>query len=180
MPGRLDSRLPWWLAGPRLGLVITSPLAFANKRLGILGGVTDLVHGSADSAASAAGAACSSSGRARRASLHAARQRPQCGERVVLARRPPVVRRRGRAAVPSRPIDRSRWAHRRRLHLRAPPHRLGARLAGQHRLEPDRPPKGTPAGCSPKSTGPSKDTGSRVSLTVGQTPTRQPDYIFTV
>ena len=42
----LDSTLAWWIAGPILGLVIVSFLALANKRFGVLGGVTDLVHGS--------------------------------------------------------------------------------------------------------------------------------------
>ena len=44
----LDSTLAWWIAGPVLGLVIVSFLALANKRFGVLGGVTDLVHGSAE------------------------------------------------------------------------------------------------------------------------------------
>jgi len=44
----LDSTLAWWMAGPILGLVIVSFLALANKRFGVLGGVTDLVHGSAE------------------------------------------------------------------------------------------------------------------------------------
>jgi uncharacterized protein len=46
MGSTLDSTLPWWIAGPLLGLVITSLLALANKRFGIVGGVTDLVQGS--------------------------------------------------------------------------------------------------------------------------------------
>jgi uncharacterized membrane protein YedE/YeeE len=44
----LGSTLSWWIAGPILGLVIVSFLALANKRFGVLGGVTDLVHGSAE------------------------------------------------------------------------------------------------------------------------------------
>ena len=44
----LDSTLTWWIAGPILGLVIISFLALANKRFGVLGGVTDLVQGSAE------------------------------------------------------------------------------------------------------------------------------------
>ncbi len=44
----LDSTLAWWMAGPILGLVIVSFLALANKRFGVLGGVTDLVHGYAE------------------------------------------------------------------------------------------------------------------------------------
>lgn len=48
MPDTLDSTLPWWIAGPVLGLVIISLLALANKRFGIVGGVTDLVEGSAE------------------------------------------------------------------------------------------------------------------------------------
>lgn len=44
----LDSTLAWWIAGPILGLVIVGFLALANKRFGVLGGVTDLVHGSAE------------------------------------------------------------------------------------------------------------------------------------
>lgn len=48
MRSTLDSTLAWWIAGPILGLVIVSFLALANKRFGVLGGVTDLVHGSAE------------------------------------------------------------------------------------------------------------------------------------
>jgi len=44
----LHSTLPWWVAGPVLGLVIVSLLGLANKRFGALGGVTDLVEGSAE------------------------------------------------------------------------------------------------------------------------------------
>jgi uncharacterized membrane protein YedE/YeeE len=44
----LDSTLPWWIAGPALGLVIVSLLGLANKRFGMLGGVTDLVEGSSE------------------------------------------------------------------------------------------------------------------------------------
>ena len=44
----LDSTLAWWIAGPILGLVILGFLALANKRFGVLGGVTDLVQGSAE------------------------------------------------------------------------------------------------------------------------------------
>jgi uncharacterized protein len=44
----LDSVLAWWIAGPILGLVIVSFLALANKRFGVLGGVTDFVQGSAE------------------------------------------------------------------------------------------------------------------------------------
>lgn len=48
MRGTLDSTLPWWIAGPILGLVIVSLLGLANKRFGVLGGVTDLVQGSSE------------------------------------------------------------------------------------------------------------------------------------
>jgi uncharacterized protein len=48
VPTTLDSVLAWWIAGPILGLVIVSFLALANKRFGVLGGVTDLVQGSAE------------------------------------------------------------------------------------------------------------------------------------
>jgi hypothetical protein len=51
MRSTLDSTLPWWIAGPLLGLVIVSPLGLANKRFGVLGGVTDLVQGSIMAAA---------------------------------------------------------------------------------------------------------------------------------
>jgi uncharacterized membrane protein YedE/YeeE len=44
----LDSTLAWWIAGPILGLVIVSFLGLANKRFGVVGGVTDLVHGSSE------------------------------------------------------------------------------------------------------------------------------------
>ena len=48
MRSTLDSTLAWWIAGPILGLVIVSFLALANKRFGVLGGVTDFVQGSAE------------------------------------------------------------------------------------------------------------------------------------
>jgi uncharacterized membrane protein YedE/YeeE len=48
MPSTLDSTLPWWIAGPVLGLVIVTLLGLANKRFGVLGGVTDLVQGSSE------------------------------------------------------------------------------------------------------------------------------------
>jgi uncharacterized membrane protein YedE/YeeE len=48
IPTVLESTLPWWIAGPILGLVITALLGLANKRFGVLGGVTDLVEGSAE------------------------------------------------------------------------------------------------------------------------------------
>ena len=46
MRSTFDSTLPWWITGPILGLVIVSLLGLANKRFGVLGGVTDLVSGS--------------------------------------------------------------------------------------------------------------------------------------
>jgi uncharacterized membrane protein YedE/YeeE len=48
MRSTLDSTLPWWIAGPVLGLVIVSLLGLTNKRFGVLGGVTDLVQGSSE------------------------------------------------------------------------------------------------------------------------------------
>jgi uncharacterized membrane protein YedE/YeeE len=48
MTSALGSTLAWWIAGPVLGLVIVSFLALANKRFGIVGGVTDVVQGSAE------------------------------------------------------------------------------------------------------------------------------------
>src|ERR1043166_1020732 len=48
MRSALDSTLPWWIAGPIFGLGIVSLLALANKRFGIVGGVTDLVQGSSE------------------------------------------------------------------------------------------------------------------------------------
>jgi hypothetical protein len=42
----LESTLPWWIAGPSIGLVIIALIALANKRFGVVGGVTDIVHGS--------------------------------------------------------------------------------------------------------------------------------------
>jgi len=48
MRSTLESTLPWWIAGPVLGLVITSLLGLANKRFGVIGGVTDLVQGSTE------------------------------------------------------------------------------------------------------------------------------------
>ena len=44
----MHSTLAWWLAGPLLGLVILGFLGLGNKRFGVLGGVTDLVQGSAE------------------------------------------------------------------------------------------------------------------------------------
>jgi hypothetical protein len=41
----LDSTLPWWIAGPLLGLAVVALLGAANRRSGMLGGVTDLVGG---------------------------------------------------------------------------------------------------------------------------------------
>ena len=46
MEAILESTLPWWIAGPAIGLVIVALLALANKRFGVVGGVTDLVLGS--------------------------------------------------------------------------------------------------------------------------------------
>jgi len=48
MRSTLDATLPWWIAGPTLGLVITSLLAVGNRRFGVLGGVTDVAFGSAE------------------------------------------------------------------------------------------------------------------------------------
>lgn len=48
MPTSLATPLPWWIAGPVLGLVIVAFLALANKRFGVLGGVTDIVAGSSE------------------------------------------------------------------------------------------------------------------------------------
>jgi len=48
MRSTLESTLPWWVAGPVLGLVITSLLGLANKRFGVIGGVTDVVEGSTE------------------------------------------------------------------------------------------------------------------------------------
>jgi uncharacterized protein len=48
MRGAFDSTLPWWIAGPIIGLVIVALLALANKRFGVVGGVTDLVQGSSE------------------------------------------------------------------------------------------------------------------------------------
>jgi uncharacterized protein len=48
MRSALESTLPWWIAGPVIGLVIVALLGLANKRFGVVGGVTDLVQGSAE------------------------------------------------------------------------------------------------------------------------------------
>lgn len=48
MRSALESTLPWWIAGPLIGLVIVALLVLANKRFGVVDGVTDLVHGSAE------------------------------------------------------------------------------------------------------------------------------------
>jgi len=42
----LHSMLPWWLAGPILGLVIVALIGLGNSRFGMIGGITDLVGGS--------------------------------------------------------------------------------------------------------------------------------------
>ena len=46
MRGTFESTLPWWIAGPLIGVVIVALLALANKRFGVVGGITDLVQGS--------------------------------------------------------------------------------------------------------------------------------------
>jgi uncharacterized membrane protein YedE/YeeE len=48
MRNALESTLPWWIAGSVIGLVITALLGLANKRFGVVGGITDLVHGSSE------------------------------------------------------------------------------------------------------------------------------------
>src|SRR5919201_6830478 len=48
MRGTFESTLPWWIAGAVIGLVIVTLLALANKRFGVVGGVTDLVYGSSE------------------------------------------------------------------------------------------------------------------------------------
>ena len=48
MRSTLESTLPWWIAGPVLGLMILALLGLGNKRFGVVGGVTDLVHGSSE------------------------------------------------------------------------------------------------------------------------------------
>ena len=48
MESTFEQTLPWWVAGPVIGLVIVALLALANKRFGVVGGVTDLVHGSSE------------------------------------------------------------------------------------------------------------------------------------
>ena len=48
MPTALETPLPWWIAGPVLGLVIVALLGVGNKRFGVLGGVTDIVSGSSE------------------------------------------------------------------------------------------------------------------------------------
>ena len=48
MADALHQPLPWWAAGPALGLVISALLGLADKRFGVLGGVTDVVQGSSE------------------------------------------------------------------------------------------------------------------------------------
>jgi hypothetical protein len=48
MTNTLQTPLHWWIAGPILGLVIVSLLGLANKRFGVVGGITDLVAGSSE------------------------------------------------------------------------------------------------------------------------------------
>jgi hypothetical protein len=43
-----ESALPWWIAGPVIGLVIVTLLSLANKPFGVVGGVIDLVQGSSE------------------------------------------------------------------------------------------------------------------------------------
>jgi hypothetical protein len=35
MRGTFEAALPWWVAGPSIGLVIVAQLALANKRFGV-------------------------------------------------------------------------------------------------------------------------------------------------
>jgi len=44
----MHATLAWWIAGPILGLVIVAFLGLGNKRFGVVGGITDLVQGSAE------------------------------------------------------------------------------------------------------------------------------------
>jgi uncharacterized membrane protein YedE/YeeE len=48
MRATFESTLPWWIAGAVIGFVIVALLALANKRFGVVGGVTDLVYGSSE------------------------------------------------------------------------------------------------------------------------------------
>jgi hypothetical protein len=48
MRATLESTLPWWIAGPIIGMVIVALLGLANKRFGVVGGITDVVHGSSE------------------------------------------------------------------------------------------------------------------------------------
>jgi uncharacterized membrane protein YedE/YeeE len=48
MRATFESTLPWWIAGPLIGVAIVALLALANKRFGVVGGVTDLLHGSSE------------------------------------------------------------------------------------------------------------------------------------
>jgi uncharacterized protein len=40
----LRDQAPWFVVGPAIGLVLVGLLAFVNVRMGVLGGVTDLVE----------------------------------------------------------------------------------------------------------------------------------------
>ena len=42
----MSSLLPWYVAGPVVGLAIVAFLLLANRRFGVTGGITDLVAGS--------------------------------------------------------------------------------------------------------------------------------------
>ena len=131
---RIDAS--WWIAGPVLGLVIVSLLGLANKRFGVLGGVTDLVQGSSEGRGLRSWRALLLLGIVLGGLAYTLLAgAPDAGNRLLVARPSPFARRRDRRPVRRRPADRGRRAHRRRLHLRSRPDRSRAPSPGERRLD---------------------------------------------
>jgi uncharacterized membrane protein YedE/YeeE len=42
--GLLEDQLPWWIAGPALGLCVVAIRALLNRRLGVVGGFSEVVE----------------------------------------------------------------------------------------------------------------------------------------
>ena len=120
----MRDQLPWYLAGPAVGLAILLLLAAGNRRFGITGGLTDALSGRvtwrvwlvAGVAAGSLVHALTAGGLETDADLR-------------LARRQALGRRTRRRAVRRRRPRRLRRAHGRRLHLRPRPDRRRARPA---------------------------------------------------
>jgi hypothetical protein len=136
MRSALDSTLPWWIAGPIFGLVIVSLLALANKRFGIVGGVTDLVQGSSEGRGLASWRTLLVLGNVLGGLAYAVLAGwPDAGRSYSWLDRASLAWRRTPAALRRRLVDRRRRPRRGRLYLRPRPDRDGASLAGEHRLD---------------------------------------------